>query len=116
MAEHEIEIHRYVPPGKNNQHYIAICSCTRWRSAPYRERETAETKGLAHVTRGDAHVRALAAQDRGTSSLRTQMKWYLEQSEDPFSTPEQREMWKRLADELRPRVEGATDQDDVPLF
>lgn len=116
MADHEIRIERYVPKGKNNQHYVAICSCQRWRSDPYREREHAETKGLAHVTRGDEHLRALAAQDRGSSSLLNQYKWYTERAEDPFTDETQREMWQRLADELRPRVQPRNFDSDIPLL
>lgn len=116
MVDHEIEIHRYTPAGKNNYHYIAICSCHRWRSNPYRDREDAETKGLTHVARGDEHLRALAAQDRGASSLLSQYKWYTEMAEDPFTTPEQQEMWRRLADELRPRVQPRNFKNDSPLF
>lgn len=116
MAEHHVQILRLIPKGKNNHHYVAVCDCGRWRSEPYREREHAETKGLAHTARGDAHLRALAAQDRGTSTLRTQFRYYTEQAEDPLNSDEDRELWRQLADELRPRVEGALDQQDEPLF
>lgn len=116
MAEHVTRIERFTPEGKNNTHYIAICSCGRWRSDPFRERETAEKKGMTHEHRGDEHLRALAAFERGTSSLRTQYNWYTAQAKDPFNTPEQQEMWQRLADELSPRVQPATDQEDAPLF
>lgn len=116
MTDHEIEIHRYVPKGKNNQHYIAICSCGRWRSDPYRERDNAENKGEMHMVLGDDDLRKQAAFDRGTSTLRAQYKWYTEMAEDPFTPEAHREMWQRLADELRPRVVGADADTDDPLF
>jgi len=101
VSDHQIEIVRYYPPGKRNSHYSAICSCGRWRSDPYREREHAESKGLMHVARGDEHNRALAAEDRGNAQIRTTYKWYLEQSEDPRNSEEHRRMWHRLAEEIR---------------
>lgn len=116
MAAHVARIERYIPKGEKNPRYVAICSCGRWRSEGYRDRSDAETKALAHETQGDEHIRALAALGRGSASLRSSYRWYVEQSEDPFLDEEQRAMWRRLADELRPRVQGATREADEPLW
>jgi hypothetical protein len=114
--EHKTEVKRYLPKGKDNYHYIALCSCHRWRSEPERKHEDAETAGMMHEHRGDEHLRAIAAQNHGYSSLLAQYKWYTEMSEDPWTHAEQQEMWKRLADELRPRVQPRHNDADPHLF
>lgn len=117
MTAHDIDLHKYIPEGKKNTHWIAICSCGRWRSEPYREYDDAEKKGLAHSSRGDLHNRANAAADRGAAQLRTTYNHYVQMSKDPFVSDSDRVMWQRLAEELRRRVEGNPDDPgDVALF
>lgn len=114
---HAIEIHRLIPPGKNNYHYIATCTCQRWRSEPYRERENAVTKGLGHEVAGDSHLTALAAFHRGNPQPQTTLKWYIEQATDPLNNERDRDMWQALADELADRLKGDESvQAELPLF
>jgi hypothetical protein len=111
MADHEIEIIR------NRDRFTAVCSCGRWKSASYLAREDAETKGEAHMVRGDQHLRALAQFSRGAAQLRTEWKWYVEQAENPLNSEAEREMWQQLADELEPRVKAPpTDEGQDALF
>lgn len=104
--DHKIRIERYIPEGKNNAHYVALCSCKRWRSDPFRERENAETKGLAHSVRGDEHLRALAAENHGNVRIETVLKYYQQMARDPFLDIPEQEAWQRLADELERRLQG----------
>jgi hypothetical protein len=113
VAEHHIEIERYTPPGSKNPHYIAICACQRWRSDPYREREHAESKGLAHMTRGDAHLQVLAAANHGNVRLETVLKYYSQMAIDPFTSETERELWQQMAEELADRLKGDGTEQDV---
>jgi hypothetical protein len=113
VTSHKITIEPCIPPGSKNKHYIALCSCRRWRSSPYRDREQAETKGLAHSVRGDAHVQALAAADHGSPRPETVLQYYREMSEDPFTDDKDRDMWRQLAEELADRLKGDGTEQDV---
>lgn len=104
---HEIEIHRLVPKGKDNPHYIAVCSCRRWRSDPFRARSDAVDKGLMHSDRGDLHNRALAAANYGKRpQIKTELQWYTDQANDPLNSDKDRLLWQNLADELADRMKG----------
>ena len=106
MADHEIEI--ATEPDKDRVRYIAVCSCRRWHSTAYLDRDDAVKKGEAHMVRGDQHLRALAQFSRGSAQLRSEWKWYVEQANNPLNTATDREMWQRLADDLEPRVKAPT--------
>jgi hypothetical protein len=116
-AEHSIQIVRLVPKGKANHHYVAFCSCRRWRSEPYRDREHAVTKGDVHSSKGDMHNRVIAAMNHGSRvQAKTEMEWYREQALDPLNSEKDREMWQKLADELADRMKGDdTEQQELPF-
>jgi hypothetical protein len=114
-TEHSIEMHRYIPHGQKNHHWIAICSCKRWRSDPFRKRDDAETKGLAHSIRGDEHLRALAAQNHGNIRLTSVHKYYEQMANDPFTDLPEQQAWQRLADELA-RVMKGDGSEQAELF
>lgn len=116
MSEHQCEIVKFIPEGKNNTHYIAVCSCQRWRSSPYRSKGDAETKALAHTIHGDEQNRARAALDRRTPKINTELGWYRDQAMDPLNNEQDREMWKRLADELEARIEAGDGSEQATLF
>lgn len=112
MSDHQIKV-RYADEGK----HVAVCSCGRWKSNLFLDPQDADDAGTAHQIRGDLHNRAIAAAHRGTSPLKTQLKWYEEQAADMMNTAAQRQQWQILADELRPRVTGGPPQgDDEALF
>lgn len=117
MAEHDITIHRVIPKGKRNAHYVAVCSCERWRSEPFRKWKDADKKGLAHQVRGDEHNRALAALSHGSKmKVTTELQWYRDQADDPLTPEKDREIWLRLAEELADRLKGdGTEQTELPL-
>lgn len=107
--DHKITLER-----NRDKKWIALCSCGRWVSNKYQLRSDAESAGEIHVFKGDNHLRALAQFDRGKTrvNLSSELRWYEEQSENPHLTDNERDLWKMLADELRPRV--ATNTSDDP--
>lgn len=116
MNEHKITCEQI----EKNNRWIAICSCGRWRSSTYILESDAESAGEGHKFRGDSHLTALAQFTRGrtAANLRSELKWYEDQAEDPFNSEKDRKMWKILADELRPRVvqKNAEDDDQMLLW
>jgi hypothetical protein len=111
MADHSVVIQRVGPK------FVGVCSCGRWRTPPRVTRDDAETLGLAHEARGDEHNRVIAAMAHGGGTPASELRWYEEQAENVLNTKEEREMWQRLADDLRRRVKpkGPTEA-DAPLF
>lgn len=97
---------RYVGHGNACQ---AKCSCG-WRSdvTTKAEAEGLEELHLRHVNRVRAHLsRPL--------TLEQTLAWYVQRAVDNANTPEERAQWERLAEELRPRVEGQP-ANDTPLW
>lgn len=111
MTDHEITYTRDA-----DHKHVAVCSCARWRSKGYKIRTDAQDAGDAHVVRGDEHNRAIAQFNRGQAQLRTELKWYEEQSENMLNSEKDREMWTLLADELRKRLGDAPDEGQLGLF
>lgn len=110
MSDHVIEIQR------NGTDFVAVCACRRWSSKAYKTRVDADDAGDRHVVRGDEHNRVLASFNRGTTRLATELKWYEDQSENPMNSKEEREMWRLLAEEIRPRVQRPPDEEQQALF
>ena len=108
--EHNITLDR-----NRDKKWVARCSCRRWVSNKYQLRSDAESAGEIHVFKGDGHLRALAQFDRGKArvNLGSELKWYEEQAENPHLTDDERDLWKMLADELRPRVQIKVEDDDA---
>jgi hypothetical protein len=68
------------------------------------------------MARGDAHNRALAQFRRGRTSLRTELRWYEEQAQDPTNSEQERAMWAMLADEIRARAEPDNNEGQDQLW
>ena len=49
------------------------------------------------------------------TTLVAEYEWYLEQSMNPENPPSVRELWRQLADEIKPRV-TALDHDQESLW
>ena len=89
----------------------AKCSC-RWRS-PVRSRAEAEAamdKHSGEVSRARAWLRVR------TPSLRTMRDYYRKEADNPDWSPEERELWSQLADELEPRIAATSDADQLHLW
>jgi len=87
----------------------AKCTCG-WRSS-IGSRADADDDQIAHV----AHVNRARAGLRRQPTIGEALAWYSQQAANTANTPEEREQWERLAQELRPRVEGS-EQHDTPLW
>lgn len=118
MSDHQITIFTARTP--DGPRYAAICSCKRWRSKYSAEENHARSAGDVHQYKGDQQNRAAAQFDRGRAqtvrTLSSELKWYEEQANNPLNSEKDRELWQALADELRPRVQGPPDEDQLGLF
>lgn len=91
--------------------YRAFCSCLM-NSGWFNFRWQAEDWIRVHdelVNRVRAHLR------NRTPSIRDQFNWYTKQSEDENNSAEERALWHQLAEEIRYRLSGTTDQDALPF-
>lgn len=87
----------------------AKCSCG-WRS-PVGLRQDVDDLLVRHLN----HVARARAGLAREPSLAAALAWYSEQAANSANTPQEREQWRQLADELRPRVEGQAIT-DTPLW
>lgn len=86
----------------------AKCSCG-WRSNVV-TRTNADDYQFQHME----HVRRARAGMRRQPSMEETLAWYTEQAANSANSPEEREQWRRLAEELNHRV-GKSDS-DTPLW
>lgn len=93
----------------NSDAWQAKCACG-WRS-PLGSRSAADDEQIAHRNQ----VNRARAGMRKQGSVESALAWYTQQAADPTNTAEERDQWERLAEELRPRVEGRKLQDE-PLW
>lgn len=98
--------------------YVGVCSCGRYSTKPYKIRTDAQDAGDAHMVRGDSHNRAIAQFQRGHTAkhLKSELKWYEEQADNPMNSPSERETWAGLASELRTRMNGSDESEQQALF
>lgn len=96
--------------------FVAVCACNRWRGKPHKEATGAADEGDAHIIRGDEHNRVLAAMHRGRTTLKSEYKWYVEQSENPLNSEKEREVWAKLAQDLYSRVHPPASEDQGELW
>jgi hypothetical protein len=113
MTEHVTHIEN-LPDNRK----VSVCSCGRWRSAPYKIRSDAEGKGLMHAYHGDEDNRVTTTLNFNSGTLAAELRWYRDQAENTLNTGKDREMWKMLADELEVRLQSSRTPtaDDQPLW
>jgi hypothetical protein len=88
--------------------HIAFCSCGA-KCTPQFRKDEAEDWAYRHLDlarRAQAHLR-----DR-SPSIKDQHHWYAERAADPHETPENRVLWRMLADGLASRI-GTPEKDDA---
>jgi hypothetical protein len=101
--------HRVEYTAQADGQHRAFCSC-RLGSPLFPTRVESEEWGRAHLrlaARAMAHLR-----DR-TPSLKDQYDYYLEQAQNPSETPENRRLWRLLADGLASRLPPDRNLDDT---
>lgn len=88
----------------------AKCSCG-WRSGIVTRSEANDLQylHLNHAKRAHAGLR------KKQPSIEETLAWYSQQAADTANTAEEREQWRKLAEELRPRAEGQS-LHDTPLW
>ena len=104
MTAHEVTVMDGAPTPSGSPRFQSVCSCGRWRGALYATRGDALDNALAHTQFGDEQNRAAAALSRGPSSLVSQLAWYERQASDHINPEADRDLWSRLADEVRERL------------
>jgi hypothetical protein len=104
--------HKTVIIATNEGRWYARCSC-KAHSPWYDHESEAEDWEYAHqreVQRARAHLGGR------TPSTRDQYDYYRKRSVDPDISPEDRELWKVLADGLEHRVGALDHTDTLPLI
>lgn len=103
--------HRVEYVKQSDGQHRAFCSC-RLGSPLFATRQEVEDWGYQHLDlarRAAAHLR-----DR-TPSLKDQYTYYSARAQDPLESPENRRLWKILADGLRSRLPAPNADDALPL-
>lgn len=91
------------------------CRCTCGWAPPdrYASRQLVEDEVIKHERNVE---RARAALKSRNVPLHSERDWYRERENDPNETPENRELWKQMADELDTRLGQPKGSEDRPLF